>query len=198
MNQLRIRRPGNGSFLWLTLVLIPIGFLVVSSIRPGVGASPAGLGHSATQSPGTEGPPINWDKPLVGATEVTSFSDAARHLNFKAIAPRLALSPLKIMVSDGEAVAWVYQDPTMGRFILIENRTQFTQAQLEALAGCDHQTGCEGQWTLTKIRNGTTALLIAGNRTTGVMWLRSGVTFDVYGPSDSFTVDMATNVADRI
>jgi hypothetical protein len=197
MNHPRIRRPGN-ALLWLALVLIPIGFLVISSIHLGVGASPTALSVPATQSPTTEGPPINWDKPLGGATEVTSVPDAATHLNFAPIAPRLALRPLKIMVSGGEAVAWVYQDAAMGRFILIESKSSFTQGQLEALAVCDHQAGCEGQWTLAKIRNGTTALLIVGGRTTGLMWLHSGVTFDVDGPSASFTVDMAKSVANGI
>ncbi len=94
----------------------------------------------------------------------------------------------------GTTVAFVYQHPAYGRFLLIERTSSTTQADLEALAGCNHAAGCEGEWTLVKLKNGTNGLLITGGPTTGIMWLSNGVLLDVFGPIDTFTVPDAMAV----
>lgn len=113
-------------------------------------------------------------------------------------------NPVKIMVDDpaadhaGTTVAWVYQHPTHGRFFVIEGFTAFTQTSLEALATCDPSKGCEGQRALFRLKNGATGVLITGRPTTGILWLWQGLTFDVYGPIDTFRVPSAKTVADSI
>jgi hypothetical protein len=113
-------------------------------------------------------------------------------------------SPIRIVVDSpnldgsGIAIAWVYQDPVYGRFILAENKSNTTQASLEALAGCDHAAGCQGQWTLVKLASGANGLLITGGPTTGMFWLLRGLTMDVFGPIATFSVADAEAVANDL
>jgi hypothetical protein len=77
---------------------------------------------------------------------------------------------------------------TCPTYVLIERNSGWSQSQLKSLAkSCDPSHGCEGRWTLTTIRNGVTALSIVGDRTTGLIWLEGGITFDLYGPSETMT-----------
>ena len=192
--------------LWAVL-----GTLSVSVLAAGV---VVWLGHAAPAGDATvptstsphdlgEKRPIDWDRPI-GGIYVATNDEAAAHISFAPLVPRGLGDPVKIMVNDpaadhaGTTVAWVYQHPTHGRFFVIEGFTSFTQTSLVALATCDPAKGCEGKRALLQLKNGATGVLITGGPTTGILWLWHGLTFDVYGPIDTFSVASARTVADSI
>lgn len=73
-----------------------------------------------------------------------------------------------------------------------------TQAELESLAGCDPLAGCEGEWSLVRIRNDITALLIEGDIANSIVWLEDDIRFDVVGPAETFSADEAIEVANQV
>jgi len=189
-----------------------LGTLSVTALVAGV---VVWLGHAAPAGDATVPPtstsshdlgekrPINWDRPI-GGIYVATNDEAAAHISFAPLVPHGLGNPVKIMVDDpaadhaGKTVAWVYQHPTHGRFFVIEGFTAFTQTSLEALATCDASKGCEGQRALLQLKNGATGVLITGGPTTGIIWLWHGLTFDEYGPIETFRVGSAKAVADAI
>lgn len=184
----------------LFVALVAAGVVVwLSSVAPGnEGPRPSSTSTTATTEAGGK-PPINWDNPIRG-TDVATTAEAAAHVSFTPLVPKGLGNPVRIQVDSpsadhaGMTAAFVYQHPAYGRFFLIERKSSTTQADLEALAGCNHAAGCEGEWTLVKLKNGTNGLLITGGPTTGIMWLSNGVLLDVFGPIDTFTVPDAMAV----
>lgn len=144
--------------------------------------------------------PINWDQPIIGATTVSRAEDASALVTFLPVVPRGLPPASKAMASrSADAMALVFTDVTVGRYVLIERNSGMSQTQLESLAkSCDPGNGCQGRWTLTTIRNGITALSITGGPTTGLMWIEGGVTFDLYGPADTMTPAMVAQLANKI
>ena len=142
-------------------------------------------------------PSVDWERPIIGGTEVADLAHATAQLTFVASAPRVASAIVRILVGN-DSIAWVYQDSVIGRFVLIESHSVWTQQQVEALATCDPADGCEGTWALVKIRGGISALFISGRQSTGVIWLENGVTYDLFGPPGSFTRPVSISVADSV
>ena len=165
---------------------------------------PGGHGGVPTGQRAPAPPSIDWDHPIVGVT-VASSSEAYGHLSFTPTLPVKMGAPLRIMVDDahsnraGRQIAWVFQHPIYGRFVLTESITTFTQASLDALSDCTKSTGgCQGTWTRLPLNHGRHGLLITGGPTTGILWIENGVTFDVYGPVDTFAVTAAQAVANNL
>jgi len=126
---------------------------------------------------------------------------AANDLSFTPAYPGGVGAPSKIEVSDPSglepnqrALGLVYQDPSYGRFWVIEEVSETTESWLKGLASCDHSSGCEGSWSLVTLKDGTTAVDFAGS-TNGVLWLYNGVRYDVFGPPATFSTDDALAVA---
>jgi hypothetical protein len=192
------------------IVVLLLGFAVIAvavvamAMTPVVPDIPGGHGAiQPSQSTPAAPPPIDWDRPMVGLT-VASNTQAADHLSFTPILPSNIGTPIRIIVDDedsnrgGQQVAYVFQDPVYGRFVLIEGITTFTQASLDALSDCTKSTGCQGTWAQLPLSNGRRGLLITGGPTTGIMWLQGGVTFDVFGPVDTFAIPAAQAVANSL
>ena len=156
----------------------------------------------STPDPG-EKKSIDWDKPING-TVVATDEEAAADVSFAPVVPRALGKPTKIMVDNpsgkhaGKTVAWVFQHPSHGRFFVIEGFSAWTQTSLEALATCDPSKGCEGRRALVKLQNGTIGVLITGGPTTGIIWLWHGLTFDVYGPIETFSDASAMSVVNSL
>lgn len=71
-----------------------------------------------------------------------------------------------------------------------------TQKQLDESIVNSCGSGCQGTWKMIALANQTPAVLIAApGASDGVLWLRRGVLFDVYGPASSFSVADADAVA---
>lgn len=198
---------GHSSFRarWVVVAMLFIALMAagvavwLGRVAPGnEGPGPSTTSTTAATEAGGK-PPINWDNPIIG-TDVATTTEAAAHVSFTPFVPKGLGNPVRIQVDSpsadhgGMTVAFVYQHPAYGRFFLIERKSSTTQADLEALAGCNHDAGCEGEWTLVKLKNGTNGLLITGGPTTGIMWLSNGVLLDVFGPIDTFTVPDAMAV----
>jgi hypothetical protein len=139
---------------------------------------------------------------LIYALEVDSLGQAARgELPFVPVTSPELGTPIRIFVSDpavvspqDRAVNLIYEHPTYGRFALIEQLSQTTQTELEALAGCDLAKGCEGSWSVITIKGATKALLIVGPGSTSVTWLAGDVRFDLLGPPETFSREEAIAV----
>lgn len=134
-SQVQRRRTANWLLLLAFVAVCVAGVASIASrIHGQPTAVPPVLAETTVQS--NEGPPINWDMPIGAAVEVTKPGDATAYLTFTPIVPRALPVPLRLLASQpANTIAWIYQDPMMGRFILLETRTQWTQAQLESLAG---------------------------------------------------------------
>ncbi|HEX6506027.1 MAG TPA: hypothetical protein VF221_00190 [Chloroflexota bacterium] len=147
---------------------------------------------------------VDWSNPFVDRIARAGVGEAARDLHFPPVAPAELGHPLAVFVHaqvsapDQQALALVYQSSTYGRFIVQEEPMPMTQAQLESLAQTCQPVSCEGSWTIVTLPDGTRALLISSSASNGVLWLRNGVRFDVYGPPDTFTVADAEVIATKL
>jgi hypothetical protein len=95
-----------------------------------------------------------------------------------------------------DAVGLVYDEPTLGHFLVIEERTDATDAYLEGLAaGCHPETGCDGSWEVTKLASGQLALFISADTVNSLLMIRHGVLFTIGGPPTSFTQTNRLEVA---
>lgn len=178
--------------------LIVVAWAVVTAVAV-TKAQSSSLGGAHSQDAGL---PINWNNPLGVGVEVSSVQSVMGQLAFTPVQPPASLGDaVGVFVSPPEidlqerAIGWVYQSSTYGRFFITEEISQTTQQELESLAGCDPNTGCEGSWTVVTLQDGTRGLLIAGPASTGIVWLNGNLRFDVFGPPDTFTVSNATAVA---
>jgi len=146
-------------------------------------------------------PPADWNNPFVDGVRLTGVAAAAAHLRFIPAAPASVGVPRDVFIHAGapnraaQALGLVYDGVPYGRFIVQEEPTRMTQEQLESLAKPCESAGCQGSWTVTTLGDGTRVLLIASSVSDGVLWLRDGVLFNVYGPSATFAVTDAEAVA---
>lgn len=206
---------------------------------------------SAATGPATTGPadigledvegvapdPAIWDRPLgpIGVQISSSDSPALDDLAYKPVLPSDDLgSPTAVYVSDvgvvgkaAQQIAWVYDDATAGRYIVIESPSGASQADLEEPAhlapgcrttaseieGADTHIECvPDDFSLVKIDDSTVALAVQNDYVTSVSWLRSmevrdSQTFDefasptieikVMAPAGKATLDDLISVANR-
>jgi hypothetical protein len=150
-------------------------------------------------------PAVEWEHPFPDGVRRATASAASSELPFAPVAPPALGAPSAVYVHGEapdrahQALALVYDSPTYGHFLAIEEPNETTQAQLEALVStCHPKTGCEGTWKVVQLGDGTRALLISSSASNGVLWLHGGARFDVYGPPSSFSVAAAEAVGTTI
>jgi len=147
---------------------------------------------------------IDWTQPFVDTNKVSGVAAAATVAGFAPVVPQALGSPAAVAVHGSyrpQAVGLVFNTPAFGRFIVLEDRAQPNEQEfLENLAAtCHPQTGCEGSWTMISLKNGIRALLIANpDVSNGVLWVENGLSFDAFGPSDTFSVADAEAVAGEL
>lgn len=151
------------------------------------------------------GPPINWDNPFPGGSvRLDSVTRARPLLRFEPIPPRNLGTSRSILVSNPSdpertgMLALVFQHPKFGRFWVLQEASQTSQAELEAFPGHNTDPGNTATLSLVTIRGATTALLQVGPSTTSIEWLEGTIKVTVIGPPDSFTPDVAMAVANGI
>lgn len=149
------------------------------------------------------GPPVNWDRPFIDGVSIPSLSAASNQLPFEAALPATVGTPAAVVVhgdigthTELQALGLVFNTPSAGRFIVTEEPTKSSTAELLQLAAsCDPADGCEGSWTMVTLSDGTPALEIAADISTGLIWVKNGVRYDVYGPTATFDSARATQLA---
>jgi hypothetical protein len=170
-------------------------------------ASPDGDAGAGKETPTVVGDhAVNWDDPIVLGVPMASTDALSESLSFQAVIPTPLGDPLSVMVNDpasftraDRGFAVQYQTADKGRFWLMEEPSDMTQKDLEAIpAQCDPAQGCQGSWSLTTLNDGTVGLVIDGPASVGVVWLRDGIYIDVMGPSGSFTTDEAVKMANAV
>ncbi len=102
------------------------------------------------------------------------------------------------------SIAFVYADPEIGEYYVLEDLPTMTQDQLEQLVDCQPgEVGCSTEgWSLQPIRTGITALVIYAPQSlsvaTSVTWLEGEVQYTLMGPRPTMAEETAIEIADRI
>jgi hypothetical protein len=199
-------------------------------------------GRSKTGPPGAEadGLPVGFFERPLGelGTEVTDIATA--RLPFRPVVPDRLGPPAHVYVSippEGEdprsaEVAWVFELPQVGRLVLLEIPDDVTEQGLRAEASPVPSPGCTaseveapsgeratlarcayGMASLTTLASGRVALVIHGDRVTGVEWIEPLVPAEgatqldcegwnlsvrIMGPAQELTVDEAVTLANQL
>lgn len=147
-------------------------------------------------------PTPDWDDPLVNGVEVSTVDETLSLLQFEPRVPSELGDPARLLITDPTSAEVVFRDfaavfdhPSYGRFWLIERVAELTQDELRSWSNCDPAAGCEGVWTLVDIGPGTEGILIEGPVATSVVWLSTGVRYDVVGPAQTLTGEAALEIA---
>jgi hypothetical protein len=176
-----------------------VGLGLSSALGSGQARLTQGQEASIAQSSGQV---IDWSgSPLLNGVSEPSVVAAAGGVTFPVTVPTNAGSPQAIYAEPGtQSVAFVYNDPAMGRFWVVEKRSVTTQAELQSDASCDHSQGCQGSWTMTSLNGGVEGLLLQGpaGSTDSVMVLHNSVLFNILGPADTFSASDAIAVANSM
>ena len=160
--------------------------------------------HGKSTQVGERGEPrVNWDRPFIDGVSVSSVAAAADQLPFRPALPATVGTPAVVVVhgdigghSGFQALGLAFSTPAAGRFIVTEEPTKSSTPELQQLAAsCDPTSGCEGSWTMVTLSDGMPALEIAADVSTGLVWIKNAVRYDVYGPSSTFSSARATQLA---
>jgi hypothetical protein len=152
------------SSLAIALVVVAIKGGPTRAFQPNT-ARAAVLETSPDDPGGRTIPSWVWQDPF-SPEAVTVANAADADLSFDVDVPDGLQQPAKIVAStDGtnSVIAWVYDDPDLGPFILDEQVEFFTQAQFEKSVGSPVQI----------IRGGTRALLVQNEQVIAVEWLEA-------------------------
>jgi hypothetical protein len=177
--------------------------VLLVALGAGFGARQLASSNAATAAaniPQSSGPNADFDHPFADGTAVSDLSTAASRLSFKPVLPTSVGSPLRIEIhadaTPAQQAVGLSFNSKLGHFIVTENPSTMSQTELEALAtSCDPAAGCEGTWKVISLDDGTHALAIDSSKSVGVMWLRNGVQYDVYGDPSTFTPSVAQTIA---
>lgn len=196
------------------LVAVPIGTIAAiknhshkSSLRGNSGKTlPRGIRESLGKNPtGGEPGEIDWTQPFVDTDRVSDLAAAAKDAGFAPVAASETLGPPAAVAVHRlyrpQAIGLVFDTPAFGRFLVLEDRARPNEQEfLENLAAtCRPENGCEGSWTMILLKNGKRALLIANRDiSNGVLWVQHGLSFDAFGPSATFSVADAEEVANTL
>lgn len=190
-----------------------VGALLVLPLLAGAcGRLSEGASDAPTSTPAEDGGGgINFAYPI-GGMEIPNQEFADENLPFAPIVPPTSIGPLvRTVMTDPErsephqrGIAWVI-DGGDGLFYIVEGPAGgMDQSELEELAECGpKETGCtvEG-WSLVKLSNGTTALLVDGavalGETTFIEWLNGELKFEIIGPRLKFTAEEALSAANEL
>lgn len=115
-----------------------------------------------SRSPGSASEPPDFDHPLIDGESVTSVQAAGKQLPFASAVPSSLGQPSSVFVHQAyrpQALGLVYRSSPFGRFLVIEQLTNQTDAYLRGLvAGCHIETGCEGTWSIVVLNDNGEAL----------------------------------------
>ena len=124
--------------------------------------------ESSSEGPGPGPPAIYWDRPMGGSgMTFTSIKDAAERLPFRPLSPG-TLTPCEILVSRGPPPFLVmrFQDRNLGVFHVSQHKllvpTASAERRLRARARSCARQGCDGLWSLSRLRDGRAAFLALG------------------------------------
>lgn len=148
-------------------------------------------------------PLVNWNRPFIDGINSPSVAAAESALPFKPALPAAAGTPVAVYIHgdigahpEQQALGLVFDSSSSGQFIVTEEPTKSSTAELQQLAAtCDPNNGCQGSWTMVTLSDGTPALQIAADVSTGLIWIHNGVRYDVYGPATTFNSAQATQLA---
>ena len=153
---------------------------------------------------------VDFDQPFVNSKRLASVQQAQGEVVFRPVAPAAVGKPLSVFVNGDEAdpsqqtLALIYQHPKFGRFMLVELPNFGTPDDLAAIvANCTADTPCESDWSLVQLNDGAQAALKVGSpsvpfETTGVIWMRGNVAFQLFGPVQSFRQEAALAIANIV
>ena len=148
---------------------------------------------------------IDWTAPLAGAGVQVPSGPAPTLLTFVPVDVSALGTPNGTFVTNpslstppGRVIAWSFDHPKYGTFVVVEEISQTTQAELESLAGCDPGTGCQGSWSIVQLETGPKGLLVEGPASTAFIWLDRGMRLTVMGPPGVFSPASAEEIADTL
>jgi hypothetical protein len=192
--------------------LLAVALLAVAAAAAGVfGASSSSDDRppaEASESSNVEH--VDFDQPFVKSKRLASVQRAQGEVVFRPVAPAAVGKPLSVFVNADEAdpaqqtLALIYQHPKFGRFMLVELPNFGTSDDLAAIvANCTPDTPCESDWSLVQLNDGAQAALKVGSpsvpfETTGVIWMRGNVAFQLLGPVETFGREAALAIANVV
>ena len=183
------------------LSFISLAIVLSSLIACGTSGGPAVLaGGTAPRSTPNHGrPPIDWNHPINGH-QVTSRSAAQPDLTFQSRDPQ-GLSNLKAIFETGapnqtptvaeragKALAFVYDDSTYNRVVVIEQALNESETELldsfTAAVANNNQPNVSGSAEIVTIRKSISALVTtsADGTISDIRWAENGVVFLIEGP----------------
>lgn len=188
------------------------GVVAVTAVVIGasVAWSSSGDGASPEASESSSVEHVDFDKAFVNARKLGSVQEAQGTVAFKPVAPPAIGKPLSVFVNADETdpaqqtLALIFQHPKFGRFMLVELPNAGTPADLAAIvANCTPATPCDSEWSLVRLNDGADAALKVGSptvpfETTGVIWMRGDVAFQLLGPATSFNEEAALAIANIV
>jgi hypothetical protein len=149
----------------------------------------------------SEGLPPNFDRPFVDGLRLPNIEAARQRLPFAPVFPSAAGQVVGVDIhadltdEADQALGIVIQSPRYGRYMVIEDMTRATQQQLEGLADCKPDDGCQGTWQVVALASGIRALYIGGPTVHSIIWLRNGHRFNILGPAETFSRSNVFDVA---
>jgi hypothetical protein len=184
------------------LALMLLSFILSACADSSLAAGDADQDTNVVDSSQNDGPPPEWENLLIDGDVVGTIPDASAALRFAPTLPIGIGAPDRIVLggSDGGGKSTIlatrFNTEKHGMFWLIQEESQIDQKELEGLAAsCDPAKGCVGSWTVVSLDAGTRALAIVGPEVTSVMWLHGAIRFDLTGPSATFDVAKAREIA---
>src|SRR5712691_4834647 len=123
-----------------------------------VAAGSSNGGEDASAESRAEGEQPDFINVYADAERVSGLGKAASRIAFNPVAPSDAGTPRAIIVHGSvrergrQGVAFTYDDPSHGRFVVREEPVRMTQQGLEALPGeCAAASLCEGTWKMVTL-----------------------------------------------
>ncbi len=200
--------------LVLALAATAVALLVRHSAGP-VADHPGSQQSAGTEPEGG----IDWNNPFPDSVAV-STAQAISDVSFTPLVPANVGTPTRVLVSNpantpraDREVAFVYNSPTDGQFVVFENVIpSLTQADLEARVQLNNPSPAPGEtvstsavFSVVTIRGGTRAVLEVvsppssdGMGPNSIEWLNSGVNITIMGPDGTFTPQVATAIANAV
>jgi hypothetical protein len=199
-------------------ILVIIGLSVTAFALGGcgqaVGGQGVGAGEATSGAPETvpatqmtgdgDAPTLDFKRPppIADLVTVSDASEASKSLTFMPIVPSTPASPDEVDVSKlVDTLALVYHGPPFGTFWLEEAATSDgSPDEIDRLTACDPSVtpGCNPEWKLAVLADGTHAATISSPPSTVVMFFHGGVRFDIVGPPDTFSLTDALAVANAV
>ncbi len=151
------------------------------------------------------GIPVDFSRPFANGTQVDSVAAAKAYLPFSPAESSVAGRPVAVWLKSLEtppaeqAIASVFDTPPYGDFEIVQDQTDMTSAQLKEIAdGCDPAQGCQGEWKMVTLSDGTDALYIGGPTAHSVMWVTKGGRFNIVGHAESMPEEGLMKIANDV